>query len=289
MAQGYIVGLPQRLFDANGLPANGWSITTYLPGTTTPLPTYTTPLLSGGATNTNPIVTDASGYFRCYVADGVLVKFAVSDALGVAQADPSFDNLLPMPSSFNASTSYNRTGATDSNGTYTSSTITAPAISSPVITGDAGTGTIFCKQALFTEDATHTIHTATVVIPAGATLLDILVVPQVLWTATSAAFTCGDANSANGWFTSTDLKATDLILGERLQASNANNWGGKNGSYLTTAGRFGQQSTNQIGGYNPTAYSVIGVVTVGTPATTAGRTRMYVLWQIGQSVTPVLT
>src|ERR1035437_1908931 len=102
MSQGFIVSLPQRLFDANGLPASGWLVTTLVPGTTTPLPTYQTPLLAGGASNTNPIVTDASGYFRCYVADGVLVKFAVSDALGVAQADPSFDNLLPMASRFNA-------------------------------------------------------------------------------------------------------------------------------------------------------------------------------------------
>jgi hypothetical protein len=94
---------------------------------------------------------------------------------------------------------------------------------------------------------------------------------------------------ANGWFTTTNLKATDLVLGERLQASNANNWGGVNGAYLTTAGRFGQQSTNMIGGYCPTAYSVIGVVTVGTPATTAGRTRMHVIYaDFGIAVTPVL-
>ena len=173
--------------------------------------------------------------------------------------------------------------------TLTNKTFTAPTITSPVITGDAGTGTIFSKTVLFTEDATSLTHTGTVVIPAGATLLDITVVPQVLWTAgTSAAFTCGDANSANGWFTSTNLKATDLILGERLQASNANNWGGVNGAYLTTAGRFGQQSTNMIGGYCPTAYSVIGVVTVVGPSTTAGRTRMTVTWTVGQAVTPVL-
>lgn len=142
--------------------------------------------------------------------------------------------------------------------------------------------------ALFTEDATSLTHTATFTIPAGAILDDILVVPQVLWTGGTAAFTCGDANSANGWFTSCNLKATDLILGERLQASNANNWGGVNGAYLTTAGRFGQQSTTMIGGYCPTAYSVIGVVTVGTPATTAGRTRMTVTYTIGKAVTPVL-
>lgn len=149
-------------------------------------------------------------------------------------------------------------------------------------------GGIVALQALFTEDATTLTHTATFTIPAGATLLDIIVTPQVLWTGGTAAFTCGDANSANGWFTTTNLKATDLILGERLQASNANNWGGVNGAYLTTAGRFGQQATNMIGGFCPTAYSVIGVVTVGTPATTAGRTRMTVLYSIGAAVTPVL-
>lgn len=162
------------------------------------------------------------------------------------------------------------------------------AAASPIITGDGGSGMIFCKTVLFTEDATSLTHTGTVVIPAGATLLDIIVIPQVLWTGGTAAFTCGDANSANGWFTTTNLKATDLILGERLQASNANNWGGVNGAYLTTAGRFGQQSANMIGGYNPNVYSVIGVVTVTTPATTVGRTRMHVLWATGQAVAPVL-
>lgn len=205
--------------------------------------------------------------------------------------------------SFNLGTDYSvsgdwtHTGALTASGAVTLSgttalgstaTLTASNLVSPVVTGNAGTGTIFCKQALFTENASSTTHTATFTIPAGSTLLDIIVVPQVLWTGGTAAFTCGDANAATGWFTSCNLKATDLILGERLQASNANNWGGVNGAYLTTAGRFGQQSTTMIGGYCPTAYSVIGVVTVGTPATTAGRTRMYVLWMVGESVTPVL-
>lgn len=193
---------------------------------------------------------------------------------------------------YNPLTDYVRTGATDTGGTYvgatlTGATTTATAQISPIVTGDAGTGMLFAKTVLFTENATSTTHTGTVVIPAGATLVDILVVPEVLWTGGTAAFTCGDANSANGWFTTTNLKATDLILGERLQASNANNWGGVNGAYLTAAGRFGQQSTNMIGGYCPTAYSVIGVVAVGTPATTLGRLRMTVIWMVGQSVAPV--
>lgn len=162
-------------------------------------------------------------------------------------------------------------------------------VPSPVVTGNAGSGMIFCKQAAFVEDATTLTHTATFTIPAGSLLLDIIFLSTVLWTGGGTVnFTCGDANSANGWFTNTNLKATDLLLGERLQASNANNWGGVNGAYLTTAGRFGQQSTNMIGGYCPTAYSVIMVITESAPSTTAGRSFGYVLWMAGQSVAPVL-
>lgn len=205
-----------------------------------------------------------------------------------------------MPSSiggvFNPAYDYTFTGANAFTGAVTLSggaTLTAPAEISPVITGDAGSGVIFAKTALFTEDATSLTHTATFVLPAGSILLDIIVIPQVLWTGGTVSLSVGDANSATGWFTATNLKATDLILGERLQASQAvatdgSYGGGKEGAYVTTAGRFGQQATNLIGGFCPTAYSVIGVVTVTTPATTAGRTRMTVLWTVGQAVVPVL-
>ncbi len=150
------------------------------------------------------------------------------------------------------------------------------------------------RQAMFTENATSLTHTATFNLAAGSTLIDIYVIPIVLWTATtSAAFTCGDANSANGWFTSTDLKATDLILGERLQASQAvasdGSYGGtKEGSYLTTNGRFGRQTTTMIGGYCLTATTVIGVVTVVGPSATTGRTLMQVIYTRGRKVNPVL-
>ncbi len=109
----------------------------------------------------------------------------------------------------------------------------------------------------------------------------------MLWTGGTAAFTCGDANSANGWFTTAQLDTTDLVVGERLQASNANNWGGVNGAYLTTAGRFGQQSANMIGGYCPTAYSVIAVCSK-TGAGSAGRSFLMVTYAVGESVAPVV-
>jgi hypothetical protein len=219
---------------------------------------------------------------------------------GRANAAPIYvdsdDNILKMIPAGSGTTEVQVIDASSAQ-TMTNKTLTAPVISgvvtsvSPTITGNDGSGVIFSKTVLFTEDATHTTHTGTVVIPAGATLLDILVVPEVLWANTGgvAGFTCGDAGSANGWFTNTNLKATDLLLGERLQASNASYWGGVNGTYLVSAtGRFGQQTTNMIGGYCPTAYSVIGVVTTVAPASTAGRTRMTVLWTLGQTVAPVL-
>ncbi len=149
-------------------------------------------------------------------------------------------------------------------------------------------GSIKILQAAFVEDATTLTHTATFPIPQGALLLDIYFLSTVLWTGGGTVqFTCGDANSATGWFTATNLKATDLLLGERLQASNANNWGGVNGAYLSTAGRFGQQSTTMIGGFALTAASVIMVVTESAPSTTAGRSFGYVVYATGTSVAPV--
>ena len=149
-------------------------------------------------------------------------------------------------------------------------------------------GDTIVMQAAFVENATTLTHTATFNIPIGALLQDIWFLNTVLWTgAGTVALTIGDANSANGWFTSTNLKATDLLVGERLQASNANNWGGVNGAYLTTAGRFGQQSTTNIGGYALTAFTVIMVVTESSPSTTAGRSFGYVSYSLGYPVTPV--
>lgn len=154
---------------------------------------------------------------------------------------------------------------------------------------------LHAKTVIFQANTSTTLltHTGTVRLPARSTLLDIYLVPQVLWTATTATIVIGDANSANGWFTSTNLVATDLVLGERLQASQAvatdGSYGGTfEGSYVTTAGRFGQAATNMIGGYCPTAYSVIGVVTVTGP-TAVGTTRMTVIYSRGAAVQSVLS
>lgn len=93
MAQGYLIGLPQRLWTSNGTqPAVGWKIETYEAGGSTPLTTYSNGTLT--TENTNPIVTDANGYFRMFVAAGVLVKLVVLDDLDAEQY--TLDNLEPM-------------------------------------------------------------------------------------------------------------------------------------------------------------------------------------------------
>lgn len=95
MAQGYLVPLPQRLFDSNNLPAAGWKIFTWTAtGTfTVPLTTYSNSALSSA--NTNPIITDASGYFRAFVAENINLDISVQNAAGVAQF--TFPGLNPMP------------------------------------------------------------------------------------------------------------------------------------------------------------------------------------------------
>ena len=144
------------------------------------------------------------------------------------------------------------------------------------------TGVVVAKTITFTEDASSTTHTGTVEIPAGSTLLNIQCVNTVLWTGGTATLIVGDDDDPNGWFEATNLKATDQLVGEVLDISNAENWGGKNGAYLVAAtGRKGRAEAAYSGVYAASATEVIGVVTVGTPATTAGRTFMTVTYATG--------
>lgn len=174
--------------------------------------------------------------------------------------------------------------------TTSTQTLTNKTLTSPTVTGDGINGVIVSKTVAFVEDATSTTSTGTVVIPAGATLVDIVVTSSVLWSKASSRFTCGDAQSANGWFTSTNLNATDLLVGEALRAAGGTaSWGGVNGTYLVSAtGVFGQATATKAGPYYVTAGSVIGVVTVTPGAGTAGRTFMTVTYSVGQTTAPVL-
>ena len=150
---------------------------------------------------------------------------------------------------------------------------------SPTFTGTP-VGVMITKMITFTENATNTLHTGTVVIPAGSILHSIQVTSSVLWTGGTATMKVGDSVDDDGYFTGVNLKATDLLVGEVLDTRDGDCWGGKEGVYLTSAGRRGAVATN-FGTYLEAGTSIIGVVTVGTPATTAGRTFMAVTYSSG--------
>lgn len=134
----------------------------------------------------------------------------------------------------------------------------------------------------FTEDGSTT-YTGTVEIPAGAILQNIQIVTTVLWDdATSATLKVGDDDDDDGWFTGVNVKVTDLLVGEVLDITNAENWGGANGAYLVAAtGRKGRTTAGVDSGvYFGAASEVIGVITTGGQDGSAGRSFMFVTYAV---------
>lgn len=155
--------------------------------------------------------------------------------------------------------------------------------------GGIGTGAVQSVVVPYVENATNTIHTGTVTLPAGAWLHGIQVTNQALWTGGTATMKVGDSADDDGYFTGIDLKATDLVLGEVLNTASSSNWGGKEGAYLVAAtGRSGPTSTN-FGRYYAAGSNITGIITVGTPATTVGRTFMNVIYSVGNRVAAVVS
>lgn len=103
MSQGFAVAIRPRLFTTTGAVGNGWKIQTKVAGTDTDLTTYSNATLT--SQNTNPIVCDSQGYYRCYVAAGVLVKMIVYNADDVLQyEDDNLEAMIVAPSPDPAST-----------------------------------------------------------------------------------------------------------------------------------------------------------------------------------------
>lgn len=129
-----------------------------------------------------------------------------------------------------------------------------------------GLAIAYAAERSFTETGAGT-YTASVALPAGATVHDIIVNGVALWdAATSAVMIVGDGTDPDGYFTAVNLKATDLLAGESISFALA---GTKAGAYIANA----QVSPR----YAAAARSIIGVVT-SVGAGTAGRTRMTVVY-----------
>lgn len=132
----------------------------------------------------------------------------------------------------------------------------------------AGAYPVEAVEVTFTETTGAGTYTGAVTVPAGATVLDVIVNGVALWTATtSATLKVGDAADDDGYYTAVDLKATDLLAGESISFALA---GGKAGAYIANS----QVSPR----YAVAARVISGIVTTVGAAGTAGRTRMLVVY-----------
>lgn len=129
---------------------------------------------------------------------------------------------------------------------------------------------VVSEERTFTETAGSGTYTGAVSIPAGATLLDIIVNGVALWdNAGACTMKVGDVADDDGYYTGIDLKATDLLAGESLSFALA---GGKAGAYIANS----QVSPR----YSASARTVNGIITTASTGGTAGRTRMVVTYAL---------
>jgi hypothetical protein len=99
-----VFGVAGQLFNDNGDPLAGGKIHTYLAGTTTPAPTYTS--VSGAIAHSNPIILDGAGRVpsgEIWLTDGIQYKFVVEDA--ASNLIGTYDNITGINSNFVAYTS----------------------------------------------------------------------------------------------------------------------------------------------------------------------------------------
>ena len=106
-------------------------------------------------------------------------------------------------------------------------------------------------------------------VPANSYILDVQVHGVSLWVSgAGASLIVGDSDDDNGFHTSTNLKATDLLVGE---ANTMEHPGGKAGAYTDAQQRVF---------YSASARTVIAKLTLATNATaaSAGETRVLVMY-----------
>jgi hypothetical protein len=143
---------------------------------------------------------------------------------------------------------------------------------------------VLAESLYFVENGAGT-YTGTVVLPAGATLIDVIVHAEALWAAgTSAALIVGDTVDDNGIFDAVDLKATDLLAGESISVNGLA--GGQHGAdlaldYTSVATIGASQIKRRYLGTERTMQAKVTSVGAGT----TGRTRVTFVYAMPQGTT----
>jgi hypothetical protein len=147
-----------------------------------------------------------------------------------------------------------------------------------VTVAQAAPVSVQCLSARFVEDGAGT-YTAVFNLPANAVLLDIIATAEALWTAaTSASLEVGNAGDPDGFLTAVDLKATDLLAGESVSIGGGLETAGGVGGADATVGT----NTHIVDRfYSSSEVYPITATIVSVGAGTAGRTRVDVLYAVG--------
>lgn len=198
---------------------------------------------------------------------------------------------LPLdksPGTVDLDTLVGRVGTLESGGTLTSPTITSPTVTSgsftsPTLTTPAGV--VVAQEAAFTQVAGNKTHTATFTIPAGATILDVIVTNTAVWdSGTTAVLNIGTSGDPDSFFAAVDLK-TVPAAGKSINFAHpgASNGGASVPEIDGGAGNTQLGATNAFL-YKATAQTVTAVVVDTNVSGAAGRTRVTILYSLPPTV-----
>jgi hypothetical protein len=134
--------------DSNGVPLAGGSIATYLPGTTTPVTTWSES--TGTSANSNPIVLDSAG--ECSIYASGIVRMILHDAAGNLIFDQPSNTLVsnamaPVCIAVDLPTARTAMGITAAIATETSARITADAATLATAVADIAVETTRAEAA----------------------------------------------------------------------------------------------------------------------------------------------
>jgi hypothetical protein len=134
----------------------------------------------------------------------------------------------------------------------------------------AAEGGVVAVERSFAETSGTGTYTATVVVPAGATVLDVIWRNTVVWgNAGSASLVVGDDDDANGYIEATDIKtapAADTV-GASAGLSSRLSLGATIGAYKGGAGK-----------YCAAQKTITATVTTGVGTAATGRSRLLVVY-----------
>jgi hypothetical protein len=140
------------------------------------------------------------------------------------------------------------------------------------VTGDL----VQVHERTFTETSGAGTYTASVVVPAGAYLLDVIIHNVALWdNAGNVSMEVGYSGDSDAIFTAVDLKATDLLAGESATINLAGGLGGS--GFIATA--------HPPAVYSATEKTIVATVTTASTGGSAGRTRLLVVYALPSTST----